>query len=104
LRVRSIDFLRRTVKIDEQRLRSAGDDDEFGPPKSEAGERTLAAPASLLGLIADHLGRLGLGVATPDALLSPPRRVAPSTTPHGAAGSGARLPPRRASAGSSGCG
>jgi len=69
LRVRSIDFLRRTVKIDETRLRSAGDDEEFGPPKSEAGERTLAAPAPLLGLIADHLGRLGLGVATPDALL-----------------------------------
>ena len=69
LRVRSIDFLRRAVKIDEQRTRSKSEADEFGPPKSEAGERTLAAPEPLLRLLADHLGRQCLGASSPDALL-----------------------------------
>jgi len=69
LRVRSIDFLRRTIRIDEQRTRERGGPEEFGPPKSDAGTRSLAAPDPLLRLIADHLSRQGLGAGTPDALL-----------------------------------
>jgi integrase len=62
LRVGRIDFDRSTITVAEQVTRGAGGRSVTGPPKSEAGRRTLAVPAALIGLRTQHLGRRGLGL------------------------------------------
>jgi integrase len=70
LRVRSIDILRRTVEIAEQRTRtSAADPGAFGPPKSKAGRRLLSMPSALAEMLAVHMRHRGLTAADRDALL-----------------------------------
>ncbi len=51
LRVGRIDFLRHTITVAEQ----LGRDGRTGPPKSDAGQRTLAAPAWLIEDLAAHI-------------------------------------------------
>ena len=70
LRAGRIDFLNRTVRVVEQITRGPGGLHHVGPPKSEAGRRTLSVP-SLLAIPADHLKRLGLSGADVDALVFP---------------------------------
>ena len=60
LRVRNIDFAASTVTIEEQLTRGRAGQPEIGPPKSEAGRRTLSAPAALLDLLKANLDRQGL--------------------------------------------
>lgn len=70
LRVRSVDVLRRTVEVTEQRSRAMPDSpDAFGPPKSHAGRRVVSMPAALADLLAGLMARRGLTAADPDALL-----------------------------------
>ena len=67
LRVRSIDFLGRTITVSEQRTRGVGGRMVEGPPKSEAGRRTLSVPPELMEVLAEHLRRRGVTAADPDA-------------------------------------
>jgi integrase len=69
LRVRRLDVLRSTVHVAETIARGKKGERHFGPPKSEAGIRTLAIPAVLVEMLAEHLVRRGLTGADADALL-----------------------------------
>lgn len=55
LRVGRIDFEAQTVIIAEQLTRGTQGVHYLGPPKSQAGHRTLAVPKSLMTMLADHL-------------------------------------------------
>ena len=55
LRVGRIDFDAQTVTIAEQLTRGTQGLHYMGPPKSQAGHRTLAVPKSLMTMLADHL-------------------------------------------------
>ncbi len=67
LRVRNVDFLRRTVRVAEQRTRGLAGVMVEGPPKSAAGVRILAAPTELMDLLAEHLACRGVTAADDDA-------------------------------------
>lgn len=67
LRVGRLDFLRSTVTIAEQISRGAHGLRVSGPPKSDAGRRTLAAPEPLMAMLAGILARRGLTGADSDA-------------------------------------
>lgn len=67
LRVGRLDFLRSTLTVSESVTRDATA--RFGPPKSEAGMRTLTMPTALSDLLADHLTRRGLTGADTDRLI-----------------------------------
>ncbi|HVA44550.1 MAG TPA: tyrosine-type recombinase/integrase [Acidimicrobiales bacterium] len=67
LRVRSLDFLGRTITVSEQRTRGVGGRMVEGPPKSEAGRRTLSVPPELMEVLAEHLRRRAVTAADPDA-------------------------------------
>lgn len=67
LRVGSLDLLRSTVTVREALTRQATA--RFGPPKSDAGSRTLSMPSILCELLSDHLARRGLTGADEQALL-----------------------------------
>lgn len=67
LRVGRLDFLRGTLAVAEQVTRGHGGAPVAGPPKSEAGRRTLAVPAPLMGILSDHLAARDLTGADPDA-------------------------------------
>ena len=69
LRVDRIDFDRSTITVAEQVTRGAGGRSVTGPPKSEAGRRTLAVPAALVSLLTQHLERRGLGLENRDAFV-----------------------------------
>ena len=70
LRVGRIDLANRRLAVVEQATRVAHGRIVFGPPKSEAGRRTLSLPAELADLLAAHLARRGLdATTTPDALV-----------------------------------
>ena len=55
LTVDRIDFLRRTVRVDRQLVGAVGGLPEFGPPKSEASQRTVPLPTTVVALLAAHL-------------------------------------------------
>lgn len=55
LRRRSLDLLHRTVRVDEQAVELAGGKVIFGEPKSEAGRRAVAIPATLVQCLEAHL-------------------------------------------------
>ena len=55
LTVDRIDFLRRTVRVDRQLVGAVGGLPEFGPPKSEASQRTVLLPTTVVALLAAHL-------------------------------------------------
>lgn len=66
LTVDRVDFLRRTVTIDRQLVTAIGTVPRFGPPKSDAGYRTIPVDQWVLDGLAAHLARFGEGV---DALV-----------------------------------
>ncbi len=71
LRVRRLDLLERRLTVAEQVVRGYKGRVELGPPKSEAGRRTLTLPEPLVDLLAAHLARKRLTAADGDALVFP---------------------------------
>lgn len=69
LRVSRIDFDRSTVTVAEQVTRGAGGRSAVGPPKSDAGRRTLAVPAALIEHLAQHVERRSIGLEDRDAFV-----------------------------------
>jgi len=69
LRLGRIDFVARRAHIVEQLTRARHGQMVVGPPKSEAGRRSLGALAALLEMLASHVTRHGLLDDEPDALL-----------------------------------
>jgi integrase len=69
LRVGRIDFAGGRVHVTEQVTRAGHGRMIAGPPKSEAGRRTLSAPGALLELLECHLVRKGLTTLDEHALL-----------------------------------
>ena len=69
LRVGRIDFLAHTITVAEQITRGIAGRAEAGPPKSDAGNRTVAVPAELIEILSAHLARRGLTGADADALV-----------------------------------
>jgi integrase len=67
LRRRRVDLLHGTVTIEEQAVELAGGRVEFGPPKTEAGRRTVALPPTLATALREHLD--AYVAPGPDALL-----------------------------------
>lgn len=60
LRVRSIDFTKNTVAVEQQWTRGAGGVMVSQRPKTRAGRRTIAAPGWLMDMLADHLAERGV--------------------------------------------
>lgn len=71
LRVGRLDFLRSTLEVAEHLTRGPHGVMVLGPPKSQAGRRTMAVPAALMALLADHLARKGLTGADGDQFVFP---------------------------------
>jgi integrase len=69
LRVGRVDFLRSTLTVAEQITRGERGVHSFGPPKSQAGQRTLAMPEALTAMLGEHLARRELTGADADALM-----------------------------------
>jgi integrase len=69
LRVGRIDFDRSTITIAEQVTRGVGGRSVIGPPKSQAGRRTLAAPPALMELLANDLELRRLTITDTDTFL-----------------------------------
>lgn len=69
LRVGRIDFLNRRVTVAEQATRIAHGRILFGPPKSDAGRRTITLPGVLVDMLAAHLAARGLSAAEHDELV-----------------------------------
>lgn len=69
LRVGRIDFLNRRLAVVEQATRVAHGRIVFGPPKSDAGRRTLSLPSALVDILARHLAARGLGAADREDLV-----------------------------------
>ncbi len=75
LKVGRLDFLRSTLTVAWQRTRGPGGVMVEGPPKSNAGRRTIAVPAPLMEMLSAHLARRKLTGAHVDAYVF--------TAPHG---------------------
>jgi integrase len=69
LQVRAVDLLRGTVTVLQTITRDQKGSPVVGPPKSKAGERTLAIPAALADILAEHLAARGITGADPDRYL-----------------------------------
>lgn len=69
IRVGRLDLMRRTLTVAEQITRGKGGKRLLGEPKSDAGNRTLTIPESLVALLATHLLRRELTAADPDAFV-----------------------------------
>ena len=61
LTIDRVDFLRRQVRVDRQLLGAPGGVPQFGPPKSQAGFRTVPMPAVVTDELAAHLSAYGPG-------------------------------------------
>ncbi|HLN17330.1 MAG TPA: tyrosine-type recombinase/integrase [Acidimicrobiales bacterium] len=57
LRLRALDLERRTLTVAEAVTRDLKGRPMFGPPKSQAGRRTMGLPKPLVQLLAEHLAR-----------------------------------------------
>ena len=57
-----IDFLRRTVRVDRQLLRTGFGPHAFGPPKTKASHRTIPLPQVVVDSLAAHVAEFGTGV------------------------------------------
>ena len=64
LRRRHIDLLRMTVTVSEQVQELADGTQDFGPPKTDAGYRTVAIPSKLLPDLEHHLANFAQSGAT----------------------------------------
>lgn len=71
LRVGRLDLLNRALSVEETVTRDGKGGAVFGPPKSSASRRTLAIPAMLAEILAEHLRSRGLTGADLDTLLFP---------------------------------
>jgi integrase len=71
LRVGRVDWLRGLVSVEEQVTRGERGRTVIGPPKSDAGRRTLAVPEPMMAMLRAHLERRGLTGADGDAWLFP---------------------------------
>lgn len=60
LRVRSIDFTKNTVAVEQQWTRGAGGVMVSQRPKTRAGRRTIASPDWLMDMLANHLAERGV--------------------------------------------
>ncbi len=69
LRAGRIDFLNRRLAVAEQATRVARGRIVFGPPKSNAGRRTLSLPSARVDVLARHLAGRGLSAADSEALV-----------------------------------
>jgi integrase len=69
LRVGELDTLRGMLSVAETVTRDSRGRPVFGPPKSDASRRTLAMPAPLTELLAQHLARRGLTGADAEELV-----------------------------------
>ena len=67
LRVRDLDLSGRTLSVTEIVTRDERGRSVAGPPKSQAGTRTLSMPEELAHVLSEHFGRLGLTARDPDA-------------------------------------
>jgi len=63
LTVDRVDFLRRQVRVDRQLVDVADGQPTFGPPKSQAGFRTVPMPAVVGEAVSAHLARFGTGAS-----------------------------------------
>jgi integrase-like protein len=79
LKVGRLDFLRSTLTVAWQRTRGPGGEMIEGPPKSAAGNRTLAVPTPLMEMLSRHLARRRLTGVHVDAYVF----VAPEGGPLG---------------------
>ena len=61
LTVDHVDWLRRTVKVDRQLVSAVGSAPTLGPVKTEASNRTVPAPTTVLEALTDHLRTFGEG-------------------------------------------
>lgn len=57
LKVGKVDTLRRTITVDEQLIEVAGKPLAFGPPKTKAGVRSVAIPATIADMLGEHMSR-----------------------------------------------
>jgi integrase len=64
---RRVNVLHRTITVEEQAIELSGGSVVFGPPKTEAGRRTVALPKELVPMLEAHLAAY-VG-PEPDALL-----------------------------------
>jgi integrase len=71
LRIGSLDLLARTLTVTETVTRDEHGRPILGPPKSEAGIRTLSMPQVLVDILAEHLVRMGLTGADAGSLMFP---------------------------------
>lgn len=71
LHVGSLDLLARTLTVDQIVTRDRRGRSILGPPKSDAGKRTIALPEVLVEPLAAHLASMRLSAADPVALLFP---------------------------------
>ena len=71
LRIRSLDLLAATLTVTETITRDEHGRPFLGPPKSEAGLRTLSMPQVLVNILAGHLARMGLTGADAERLVFP---------------------------------
>ena len=74
LTVDRVDFLRRQVRVDRQLVGARAGVPDFGPPKSQAGFRTVPMPTVVTDALAAHLATFGPG---PDGLIFTNSRDAP---------------------------
>lgn len=66
LTVDRIDFLRKQIRVDRQLVTMTKSAPQFGPPKTQAGYRTIPVPESLTDELASHIATFGPG---PDGLV-----------------------------------
>jgi integrase len=92
LRVRSVDFTKNTVAVEQQWTRGAGGVMVSQRPKTRAGRRTIASPGWLIDRLANHLAERGVPQHDREGPIFLGYVGQRSTTPTGAVGSGSRLP------------
>jgi integrase len=61
LEVRHVDFLRRTVRVEQQLVQLSNASPSIGPPKTEASARTVPLPQWVIDELAAHLARYPAG-------------------------------------------
>lgn len=69
LKVGRLDFSNDTIRVDEQLAPAGRGRRAPGPPKTQAGVRTMAVPHALMALLAAHLGANGIAPGKVDALV-----------------------------------
>jgi integrase len=67
LQRRNVDLMHGTVRVEEQAIELENGTTTYGPPKTEAGKRTMTLPADALDVLRDHLD--AHTAAGPDALV-----------------------------------